>query len=187
MPLLRNVFRGGFLLAILLGSQGIRAQSNDGYHAIQVLPVVVDTASFTQRFYLHSGAFGTITVTPTYYPATGTAEPASSTCPEIKLDWREDVSYSSLLQLCPALAPGSMFGTLVLSSNSSDTFAVYSRVSNAAGAGFGVEGFPANVFNSGTSIVTGLRRSASTLSAKAIASSATWAVSRRHRLRPRKP
>jgi hypothetical protein len=85
----------------------------------------------------------------------------------ITINGQAVASFTSLRQICPGLAAGSMFGTLVLSADSIDKFAVYSRVSNAAGAGFSVEGFPANNFSSATTLVTGLRRSAATASAPA--------------------
>jgi hypothetical protein len=48
-----------------------------------------------------------------------------------------------------------------------NVFSVFSRVSNIAGAGFTVEGFPATTFTSAYTTVTGLRRLAATPSAPA--------------------
>jgi hypothetical protein len=46
-------------------------------------------------------------------------------------------------------------------------FAAYSRVSNAQGNGFSVEAFPAHVFTSATTVITGLRRMAATTNSPA--------------------
>ena len=49
----------GWLLAAassLLGATDASAQSNDGFHSIQVIPVAVDSTSFTQRFILRPWA-----------------------------------------------------------------------------------------------------------------------------------
>ena len=45
------------------------AQSTDGYHGIQVFPVVVDTASFSQHFDFRARQEGNATVEATFYPA----------------------------------------------------------------------------------------------------------------------
>ena len=161
-------FPWALVFALVLGAPEIaQAQSTDGYHAIQVLPVVVDTASFTQRFYFQNASVFPLNITPAYYPAEGTAEPAPSTCPSFSIGGTAETSFTSLRQICPALAGGSMFGTLILRSGKARPFAVYSRVSNAAGAGFSVEGFAAHTFAANFIMVSGLRRSASTLSAPA--------------------
>lgn len=168
MSFVRGAASGVFALALLATWRPAVAQTTDAYHAIQVLPVVVDTASFSQRFYLHNPSFMQArVVTPTYYPASGTAQLAPVTCPTINLVDRKPVSFNSLRQMCPGLAAGSMFGTLVLSSGNSGSFAVYSRVNNAAGAGFSVEAFPASDFSGAITLVTGLRRSAATPSSPA--------------------
>jgi hypothetical protein len=63
--------------------------------------------------------------------------------------------------MCPALGAGSQFGFLHLShvgSPGSATYSAFSRVSNIAGSGFTVEGFPASTFTSATTVVTGIRR-----------------------------
>ena len=45
----------GALALMLAGSaQMALAQSTDGYHAVQVFPIVVDSASFAQRFHFRS-------------------------------------------------------------------------------------------------------------------------------------
>ena len=171
MSVLRNAPGIGFIFALMFASGSLRAQSTDAYHAIQVLPVVVDTASFTQQFSLYNASPSlAVGISPTYYPAQGTGEPASTNCPGFVLNPASDKTFGSLRQVCPSLAAGSMFGTLVFSASSTRTFAVYSRVSNAAGSGFSVEAFPANAFSTAITMVTGLRRSSATPSQPAFQS-----------------
>jgi hypothetical protein len=157
MTLLRHVRLLAACLLLGLPAAGL-AQTTDGYHAIQVLPVVVDTASFTQRITLRNPDSLSLQVAATYYPADGTAQATPISCPAVGLPAGSSVTVPSLRTLCPTLGAGSQFGTLVLRSGTSSPFAVYSRVSNAAGAGFSVEGFPAQTFTSATTVVTGLRR-----------------------------
>ena len=146
-------------LCALMGHVGLaRGQTTDGYHAIQVLPVVVDTASFTQRITLRNPEQFPISVAARYYPADGTAQGTPIDCDPIPMTGHSDASVASLRALCPGLSAGSNFGTLVLRSGGSSPFALYSRVSNPAGAGFSVEGFPAHAFTSALSVSTGLRR-----------------------------
>jgi hypothetical protein len=159
-----------FALLLLLGPAllpGARAQSTDGYHAIQVLPVVVDTDSFTQRFvFRNPDESAPLTVVATFYPADGTAEravtPEGVECPPLLVPAAGQASLASLRALCPGLSAGSAFGMLLAHSGSSRPFALFSRVSNAAGSGFSVEAFAASEFTVSASVVTGLRRSVAT-------------------------
>jgi hypothetical protein len=151
----------GALALLLAGSAQVAlAQSTDGYHAIQVFPIVVDSASFAQRFHFrapYTWDGGAIAVK--FYPAQGTAQVGPLTCPSFSLPELGERRFSSLRELCPGLAPGTTaFGTLVVSTASSQSFAGFSRVSNPQGNGFSVEAFPANTFTSAISAVTGLRR-----------------------------
>jgi hypothetical protein len=168
---LRPIGAGFCILVAACHCQAALAQSTDGYHAIQVLPVVVDTTSFTQRIHLHnpSSILG-LQVTPTYYPAVGTAQTTPIECPAIDLPAMAAYDILGLRALCPDLAAGGNFGSLVFNSGGTRTFAVYSRASNVAGIGFSVEAFPASAFGSALSMVTGLRRTASTTTAPAFQS-----------------
>ncbi|MEO6104069.1 MAG: hypothetical protein ABIP44_10580 [Pseudoxanthomonas sp.] len=149
-------------LAAATGAGKALAQSTDGYHAIQVFPIAVDSASFTQRFTFRNGdATNAITVAVKYFPGTGTTQAAAISCPSVVLPANGQVVFTSLRALCPALAPGSQFGFVY--TNDSDAtrkrpYAAYSRVSNAQGIGFSVEGFPAHTFTSADGVVTGVRR-----------------------------
>ena len=149
-------------LACAVGAGTAIAQSTDGYHAIQVFPVAVDSAAFAQRFtFRNPDATNAITLAVKYFPGTGTSQAAAITCPVVALPANGQAVFSSLRALCPALAAGSQFGFVY--TNDSDAtrkrpYAAYSRVSSAQGIGFSVEGFPAHTFTSADSVVTGARR-----------------------------
>ena len=156
-------FRHAAIAALLTAGGALAlpaaAQSTDGYAAIQVFPVVVDTASFVQRFNFHSNNSATITLTPKYFPANGTTA-TPITCSTVTIPSFGSTSVDSLRTLCPALPPGSQFGFLSMYQDSPGflTYAAFSRVSNSQGAGFTVEGFPASTFTAARSVVNGIRR-----------------------------
>lgn len=155
------------LLALsVLPSVGL-AQSTDGFHTIQVFPVVVDSGSFTQAFQFHGDERGPSTVEPTFYPAGESVVPPVA-CPAFELPWWGH-RFDSLRALCPGIAPGSQFGMLVLRQTDAANrpFSAFSRVSNPAGAGFAVEAFPAHTFTSAFASVTGLKRMAATTTSPA--------------------
>src|SRR3990167_4056360 len=141
-----------------LGATTAFAQSTDGFHAIQVFPVVVDTASFTQRFTFRNPNATSLSIAPTYFPGTGTATANSVPCPAIVIAADSDKTFNTLRDVCPALAAGSNFGFLYTSSNNVAAYSGFSRVANPQGNGFSVEAFSANTFTSATSSVSGIRR-----------------------------
>ena len=160
--------RFALLLAFVLtglGPMPARAQTTDGYHAIQVFPVVVDSASFTQRFsFRNPNITNTLLVSVQYFPGTGTSQPGPLACPDIVVPINGEAVVNSLRSLCPALAAGGQFGYLYTFENGgyARPYAAFSRVSNVAGNGFSVEAFPAHTFTSAQSVVTGVRRLAAT-------------------------
>ena len=159
-------------LALFAAAQAAHAQTTDGYHSIQVFPVVVDSPTFTQQFNFVTPNGFPVTVRPRYYPGNGTAQAAIGplTCPDIVLPANGGAVRGSLRALCPGLTAGSAFGFLHLKAlDSSDgmlndipVFAGFSRVTNFAGNGFSVEAFAANTFTSATTVITGLKRMAAT-------------------------
>jgi hypothetical protein len=167
------------LLALLLLSAvpAAHAQTTDGHHGDQLIPVAVDSGSFTQRFHFSTPNGFPVTVHAHFHPGSGTAQAAAGavTCNDIVIPAEGAVSVASLRALCPSLVAGSAFGLLALkSADSSDgmysdipVFAAYSRVSNPQGNGFSVEAFAANVFTAATTRVTGLRRRAATVDSPA--------------------
>lgn len=167
-------FRSALACALCLFAPLAFGQSTDGYHAIQVFPVVVDTASFTQRFtfrnpYSDDVGSRVVAVGITYYPAMGTAQATPMACNTLNLTGGASHTFASLREICPALPLGSNFGMLVARSvpgpavaTSDLAFAGFSRVSNPLGAGFNVEAFAASNFTSATSVVDGVRRLAAT-------------------------
>jgi hypothetical protein len=148
-------------LMALAGTDTALAQSTDGYHTIQVFPVVVDTAAFTQRFtFRNPDADTTITIAPQYFPGEGTTQATALACPSFTVAAGSSKTFASLRDICPALATGSQFGYLYTNetSTSNQPFAAFSRVSNPAGQGFSVEAFPAHTFTSALQSVSGIRR-----------------------------
>ena len=153
----------GFGLLALAGTTPALAQSTDGLHAIQVFPLVVDTASFTQNFTLKNpDAANAVTVSTIYFPADGTTQAVNVGCSSITIPAGGQRVFSSLREICPTLAAGSQYGFLytAITGTTAGLFAGYSRVSNPAGIGFSLEAFPAHTFTSADTIVTGLRRRA---------------------------
>lgn len=149
-------------VAMLLGSSAAFAQSTDGYHSIQIFPVVVDSTTFQQRFFFTNSSEQPVTVQAKFYPGDGTAQAGVGpvTCNSVVIPAVGKTTVASLRALCPAMVAGSAFGYLYTNevSPSSVPYAGYSRVSNFGGAGFSVEAFPAHTFTSADSTVSGIRR-----------------------------
>lgn len=146
--------------ALAIIAPAARGQSTDGYHGIQILPVVADTASFTQRFHFRKLLAATTTISPTYFPARGTSQAGPLACPSFVIPTLER-TFTSLRELCPGLPEGPQFGYMRFTQTGGEvnrTFSVYSRASNAAGAGFTVEAFPAHTFTEAFASVSGIRR-----------------------------
>ena len=157
------------LLLNVMGVASAGAQTTDGYHSIQVFPVVVDTASFTQRFNFRNPAGAGLTIAPRYLPAIGTSQAAALDCPSFNIPGNKTLTFNSLREMCPALAAGSQFGFLYLSVTNLYVvpFAGFSRVSNPQGNGFTVEAFAATTFTAADGVVNGLRRQAATVNSPA--------------------
>ncbi|OGT58975.1 MAG: hypothetical protein A3E01_09485 [Gammaproteobacteria bacterium RIFCSPHIGHO2_12_FULL_63_22] len=169
-------FRKAILRFALLGlawAGGSAAQTPDGYHIMQVFPVVVHTGSFTQQFNFTSPTSGGVLLRPKFFPAEGTPQAASGPidCPDFFLTGF--ASFASLRAICPALpSTGSIFGFLHVQGMAASLpdnmavrvplFAGFSRVSNPAGAGFSVEAFPVSAFSSAYTLVNGIKRVAAT-------------------------
>ena len=160
----------GFSLLATTAASPVLAQSTDGFHVIQVFPVVVDSAAFTQRFtFKNPDAAIAATIAITYFPGTGSSQAGGLDCPNVTVPANGQTVVTSLRTLCPALAAGSQFGYVyAVSANAENLlFSGYSRVSNAAGNGFSVEAFPAHTFTSADTIVSGIRRRAASGNAPA--------------------
>jgi hypothetical protein len=158
------VIRNSALAAVFaIATPDVIAQSTDGFHEIQVFPIVVDSTSFTQRFSFRTTPEGVATVSPRYFPASGTSQAVALSCPDFEIP-AGGATRDGLRSICPGLAPGSQFGFLVLEQTgpSHRSFSGFSRVSNPAGAGFAVEAFAGHTFTSAFSTATGLRRKAAT-------------------------
>jgi hypothetical protein len=135
------------------------AQSTDGYHSIQIFPLVVETASFAQRFNFRNPNASTVTIKSTFYPDVA-YNAAKIECNDTVVAPGKSVMVPSLRTLCPNMAV-SQFGYLYTSEVSGENlpYAAFSRAASPqAGIGFTVEAFPAHTFTSADTVVTGLRR-----------------------------
>jgi hypothetical protein len=153
----------GLGLLAMAGTTPALAQSTDGFHAIQIFPVVVDSGTFTQSFvFKNPDAASAVTVSTIYFPADGTTQAVNMGCPNITIPAGGQVVFNSLRGVCPTLAAGNQFGFLytAVTGATQGLFAGYSRGTTSAGLGFSVEAFPAHTFTSANTIVTGLRRRA---------------------------
>jgi hypothetical protein len=152
----------GFGLLATTAVSPALAQSTDGFHVIQIFPVAVDSAAFTQRFTFKNPHATAATVAITYFPGAGSSQATGLNCPNVTLPANGQAVFTSLRTLCPALAAGSQYGYVYAVSTNAENlmFSGYSRVSNAAGNGFSVEAFPAHTFTAADTIVSGLRRRA---------------------------
>lgn len=167
MPM-RPLLASFLALAAFLPAKGY-AQSAHGMHNTMVLPVVVDSATYQSRIYITSpllpGGSNT-TIESSYVPGDGTAQSQPLTCNTVTATPGQTLVFANLRELCPDLAQGSNFGYLRVirkgavpsSSSVYRGIHVYSRVSNAAGIGFSIEGFPEAAFTGTHQVVIGVDR-----------------------------
>ncbi len=162
MSTFKTLALAGLSIAAMAGAQPAMAQSTDGYHAIQVFPVAVDSAAFAQRFtFRNPDPDNAIGLAVQYLPGVGTSQATAIVCPAVAIPANSQAVFTSLREMCPSLAAGSQFGIVYVNENNATRkrpFAAFSRVSNPAGIGFSVEAFPAHTFTSADSVVTGIRR-----------------------------
>ncbi|CAN5116148.1 hypothetical protein BH11PSE14_BH11PSE14_10890 [soil metagenome] len=156
-------------LVAALASSHASAQSTDGYHSIQVFPLVVDTTSFAQRFSFRNPNSTTLTIKTVFYPATNFASQSPQACNDVVIAPGKTATVDSLRNLClvtnvSSLPAGSQFGYLYMTQTGSThlPFAAFSRYFNPAGVGASVEAFPAETFTSADLVVNGLRSIAAT-------------------------
>ena len=156
------------LCAAAFTSHTVQAQSTDGFHTIQIFPVVVDSASFTQKFTFRNPNSSTVNIAMYYFPGGG-PQTTGGLCGTYAVNANSDRTFDTLRNICPGLAAGSNFGFLwtyeVDAANL--PYSGFSRVANPQGNGFAVEAFAASEFTSADASVPGLRRSAATVSAPA--------------------
>jgi hypothetical protein len=163
---------GGLLAAVLpwAYAPAAGAQSTDGFHEIQVFPVVVDSTSFTQRFSFRASSFdgSPAVLSPRYFPAQGTTQGTPIDCPSFEVPFGGK-TFDGLRAVCPSLAGGSQYGFLAIEQTSAKpiAFSGFSRVSNPQGAGFTVEAVPTHDFTAAFSTAAGLRRTAASAGAPA--------------------
>jgi hypothetical protein len=156
----------GLCAAGMFGAQTATAQSTDGFHTIQVFPVVVDSGSFTQKFTFRNPNSATVNIAMYYFPGGG-PQTVGGLCNSYAVNANSDRTFDTLRSICPGLAAGSNFGFLWTYETDAANlpYSGFSRVANPQGNGFAVEAFAASEFTSADATVPGLRRSAATISA----------------------
>ena len=158
------------LTGLCLSSGTALAQSTDGYHSIQVFPLVVDTLSFATRLNFRNPNPVSLTIKNKFFPAidTGQAAIGPLVCNNVVVAAGKTATIGGLRVLCPGLPLGtsSQFGFLVSSevTNGSLPFAGFARIANPLGNGHTVEAYPAHTFTAADSVVNGIRRLAKTAS-----------------------
>jgi hypothetical protein len=154
------------LCAAGFSSPTVNAQSTDGFHTIQIFPVVVDSGSFTQKFTFRNPNASAVNIAMWYFPGGG-PQTTQTLCGTYTINPDSDRTFDTLRSICPGLAAGSNFGFLWTYEVDATNlpYSGFSRVANPQGNGFAVEAFSASQFTSANATVPGLRRSAATISA----------------------
>jgi len=154
----RGVVAAG-ILCTALASGAAMGQTAFGEATAIVFPNVASTATFTGHVTLYNPNAAAITVALDYHDANNLAVPGVKACNDVTIGANQSVEFT-LADQC-TLEPGSHFGLLIASDTAgTNLFFGYSRTENTAGAGFSIEGFPADSFSSDVSFATGLRQSA---------------------------
>jgi hypothetical protein len=161
--LLKSLGVLGLLSCAGLACPTASAQTTDGYHSIQILPLVVDNASFTQRYQFRNPNPVPLTISARFYPDKA-FNLAPVQCNPLTVQANSTLSVDRLTSFCSI--PGGFptnFGYLYTAETSGANlvYAAFARTVNPSGIGFSVEAFPAHTFTSATSVVTGLQRKAS--------------------------
>ena len=133
-----------------------QAVSTDGTARDMVIPVVVQSSSFSSRVHLFNVSAVPASIAVAYQGALGTATPGPRSCGILPVGV-ESTANVDFAALC-ALGAGNHFGVLRLKSTGGYIRA-YSRVSSPQGQGFSIEGFPAADFSGARLNVLGLRKS----------------------------
>lgn len=162
------------LLAMLVTGVSLTAfaQTSAGAGTVILLPLVADIpAAYTTTVFVQNTHNYTMTINVTYYFSkdAGPGVPASTTCTALSVPANavatfDPYSQCSLGSVAPSVT--NIFGMLLLadatSTQQTNTFYVYSRTAQPAGAagpnnGFSVEGFPVGNFSSATASAIGLQ------------------------------
>jgi len=165
-----SALAAAILIATGLCAPLASAQSTDGYHSIQVFPVVVETASFAQRFtFRNPDTTKALSISASFFPGTGILPATRTDCPAFSVAADSDRVFTSLRDICPGIPSGNVYGYLYTAEATADNlpYAGYSRISNPQGNGFSVEAFSAQTFTSADATVTGLRRLTATVGSPA--------------------
>jgi hypothetical protein len=161
--LLKSLGLLGALLFAALACPTASAQSTDGYHSIQIFPLVVDNTSFSNRFQFRNPHAVPLTIAVRFFPDR-LLNQAPSQCNFQTIQPNSTLTVVGLRSLC-SLPAGTQFGYVQMweVSGQNLVFGAFARTQNPRGIGFSVEAFPAHTFTSATAVVTGLVRAAATV------------------------
>ena len=138
------------------------AQSTIGFAATVVIPIAVNSASYSTEVWVSSGRNNSGTdVNVTFYEANSSTTPgAVYNCGTIAVGGNARTTSFQLAAKC-ALPAGSRHGMLILEDAAAEKthfFSAYSRVQNPQAIGFSVEGFPIGSLSPQSQNMTGLKR-----------------------------
>jgi len=151
--------RWSTLLVVLFCTDAAATGANKNF-SDQVLPVVVDSATFQTEIYIHAMnyVYDTQPFKVTYYGGADTTAPGPLDCGQHMLG--DYIGKYSLRDLCPLLPPGSQYGMLSISSvglygghETPGRLQVFARVQNYQGIGFSVEGIAPESASSFTKVI----------------------------------
>lgn len=158
-----------FAAACLLAAGAISggsamAQSTIGFGATVVIPIAVNSASFSSEVWVSRGRNNVGTsdnVNVTFYEANSSISPgAVHDCGAVNVGGNGRTTSFKVAAQC-ALPAGSRHGMLILqdaATEKTNFFSAYSRVQNPQAIGFSVEGFPIGSLSPQSQNITGLKR-----------------------------
>lgn len=136
------------------------AMTTAGSGSVIVIPLLVQTASFTGEVTVRNLGSSVLTLDVRYYDALNTLTPGQLPCAQFILQPNESRPFTLGAQC--TLGAGGHFGLLILedadANEKTHLFTAFSRTENPSKIGFSVEGFPIGYFSGQIASVTGLKR-----------------------------
>ena len=137
-----------------------QAMTTAGSGSVIVIPLLVQTASFTGEVTVRNLGSAVLTLDVRYYDALNTLTPGQLPCAQFVLQPNESRPFTLGAQC--TLGAGGHFGLLILedadANEKTHLFTAFSRTENPSKIGFSVEGYPIGYFSGQVASVTGLKR-----------------------------
>jgi len=138
------------------------AQTTAGAGSVIVVPLVVQTVSFTSEITVRNlSDTNTLTLNVSYYDALNTLTPGPQPCAQLAPPLQPNESRTVFLGTQCTLGAGGHFGLLIFedaAAQKTNLFTVFSRTENPSKIGFSVEGYPIGYFSGQIASSTGLKR-----------------------------